>query len=177
MWREAYLCDVVCVTPATRAQAKTDNAEAYDHVNESLVSYGPNTCQQGYVWRDGVRLSMFALPSIAAAGINDRRASSVGCEACRLIQVKAHRRPLCLIVSENEDFMTYDELIELARMCLRQSALAQTEDVARELRRMARECQDKAAKLGNGQLPDIRERRGGDQQPAQQQQQPQTKKG
>jgi len=53
VWREAYPGDVVCVTPATRAKAQADNAAAYDHVNESLVTYGPNTCQNGYVWRDG----------------------------------------------------------------------------------------------------------------------------
>ncbi len=53
VWREAYPGDVVCVTPATRAQAKTDDADAYAHVNEGLVTYGPNTCQGGYVWRDG----------------------------------------------------------------------------------------------------------------------------
>jgi hypothetical protein len=53
VWREAYPGDVVCVTPATRAQAATDDANAYAHVNESLVTYGPNTCQNGYVWRDG----------------------------------------------------------------------------------------------------------------------------
>jgi hypothetical protein len=53
VWREAYPGDVVCVPPATRAQAKADNDAAYAHVNESLVSYGPNTCQNGYVWRDG----------------------------------------------------------------------------------------------------------------------------
>ncbi len=53
VWREAYPGDYVCVTPATRAQAQTDDANAYYHVNESLVTYGPNTCQQGYVWRDG----------------------------------------------------------------------------------------------------------------------------
>jgi hypothetical protein len=52
VWREAYPGDVVCVTPATRAEAKTDNENAYAHVNEGLVTYGPNTCQNGYVWRD-----------------------------------------------------------------------------------------------------------------------------
>lgn len=53
VWREAYPGDVVCVTPATRAQAQSDDAQSYDHVNQTLVTYGPNTCQTGYVWRDG----------------------------------------------------------------------------------------------------------------------------
>jgi hypothetical protein len=52
VWREAYPGDVVCVPPATRSQALADNANAYNHANETLVTYGPNTCQNGFVWRD-----------------------------------------------------------------------------------------------------------------------------
>lgn len=44
------------------------------------------------------------------------------------------------------DMLTYDELVELARICWRQADLTQAEDVARELRHMAREYQQKAAK-------------------------------
>jgi hypothetical protein len=47
----------------------------------------------------------------------------------------------------------YDELVELARLCWRQSYLAQNEDVAREFRKMAREYQEAAAKLDDGELP------------------------
>ncbi|MGH6673304.1 MAG: hypothetical protein ACRECE_04600 [Xanthobacteraceae bacterium] len=49
----------------------------------------------------------------------------------------------------------HGELVKLARMCWRQSRMAQAEDVARELRRMAREYQQEAARLDSGNLPDI----------------------
>ena len=51
--------------------------------------------------------------------------------------------------------LTYSDLVELARMCWRQAHLTQAEDVARELRRMAHEYQQKAAKLDDGKLPDL----------------------
>ena len=50
---------------------------------------------------------------------------------------------------------TYAELVELARMCWRQSRLAHAQDVAHELRRMAHEYQQQAAKLDSGRLPDL----------------------
>jgi hypothetical protein len=46
-------------------------------------------------------------------------------------------------------------LLQLARICSRQASLAQTEDVARTLRRMAREYVQEAAKLDDGKIPDI----------------------
>jgi thiaminase len=49
----------------------------------------------------------------------------------------------------------YYNLVELARICSRQASLAQTEDVARTLRRMAREYVQEAAKLDDGKIPDI----------------------
>jgi hypothetical protein len=49
----------------------------------------------------------------------------------------------------------YDHLVELARICSRQASLAQTEDVARTLRRMAREYVQEAAKLDDGKIPDV----------------------
>jgi hypothetical protein len=49
----------------------------------------------------------------------------------------------------------YYNLLELARICSRQASLAQTEDVARTLRRMAREYVQEAAKLDGGKTPDI----------------------
>jgi hypothetical protein len=50
---------------------------------------------------------------------------------------------------------SYDELVELARICWRQSQVTQAQDVARELHRMAREYQQEAAKLDGGILPDV----------------------
>ena len=49
----------------------------------------------------------------------------------------------------------YDDLVELARICSRQAQTAQTEQVARTLRRMAREYLQEAAKLDDGKVPDI----------------------
>jgi hypothetical protein len=49
----------------------------------------------------------------------------------------------------------YDNLVELARICSRQASLVEREDVARTLRRMAREYAQEAAKLDDGKIPDI----------------------
>jgi hypothetical protein len=49
----------------------------------------------------------------------------------------------------------YDNLVELARICSRQASLADREDVARTLRRMAREYVQEAGKLDDGKIPDI----------------------
>ena len=50
---------------------------------------------------------------------------------------------------------TYAELAELARICWQQARLAQAEDVALALRKMAREYQQQAAELDGGNLPDL----------------------
>lgn len=50
---------------------------------------------------------------------------------------------------------THKDFADLAQMCWRHSHLAQTEGVARELRRMALEYQQAAAKLDSGNLPPI----------------------
>lgn len=49
----------------------------------------------------------------------------------------------------------YYELIELARICSRQAQTTQTDQVARTLRRMAREYVQAAAKLDGGKVPEI----------------------
>jgi hypothetical protein len=51
VWREAGPGDVVCVTPATRSQASSDNAAAGQRVDPN-GAYGPNSCKQGFVWRE-----------------------------------------------------------------------------------------------------------------------------
>ena len=55
---------------------------------------------------------------------------------------------------------TYDDLVALARICMKQSTLASSKTVAAELRRLAQEYQRRAADLDTGILPDI-----GQQQP------------
>ena len=51
----------------------------------------------------------------------------------------------------------YDELVELAKICIEQARSTHKQDVASELRRMAREYQYRAATLDDGKLPDIGE--------------------
>jgi hypothetical protein len=50
VWRDAVAEDRVCVTPATRDQAKRDNAAAGGRWTPG--PYGPETCKDGYVWRE-----------------------------------------------------------------------------------------------------------------------------
>ena len=52
VWREAAPGDHVCVSPATRQQARTENGMAAGRVNRVDHSYGPDTCQGGFVWRE-----------------------------------------------------------------------------------------------------------------------------
>jgi hypothetical protein len=49
----------------------------------------------------------------------------------------------------------YFELVELARICWRNSQTAGTQEAARMLRRMAEEYLQEAAKLDDGKVPDI----------------------
>jgi len=50
---------------------------------------------------------------------------------------------------------TYSEAFELALMSARNARSASTEQVARELWKMAQEYQAEAAKLGKGRVPDL----------------------
>jgi hypothetical protein len=52
VWREAVPGDKVCVSGATRDQARADNAQAAARRNPNGGPYGPDTCIQGYVWRE-----------------------------------------------------------------------------------------------------------------------------
>lgn len=52
VWREAAPTDHVCVTPALRAQAAADNAQAAARRNPAGGPFGPDTCLQGFVWRE-----------------------------------------------------------------------------------------------------------------------------
>lgn len=50
VWRDAFAGDHICVTPASRNQAASDNAAAASRVDPQ-GAWGPNTCVNGYVWR------------------------------------------------------------------------------------------------------------------------------
>lgn len=52
VWRDAQDGDGVCVTPAERAEAKAQNANAANNRRSGGGAYGPNTCRDGYVWRE-----------------------------------------------------------------------------------------------------------------------------
>jgi hypothetical protein len=52
---------------------------------------------------------------------------------------------------------TYEDLVELAKVCLRQARRTKSRNVAAELRRMAKDYQKRAAELDSGKLPDIRD--------------------
>src|SRR5262249_55418615 len=52
VWRDAKDGDAVCVTPAERAEAKAQNANAENNRKVGGGPFGPNTCRDGYVWRE-----------------------------------------------------------------------------------------------------------------------------
>jgi len=52
VWRDAQDGDGVCVTPAERAEARAQNANAANNRRIGGGAYGPNTCRDGYVWRE-----------------------------------------------------------------------------------------------------------------------------
>jgi hypothetical protein len=53
---------------------------------------------------------------------------------------------------------TFADLVQLARICMRQARIARSPEVADALRQMAEEYQDKAANLSDSAAPDIDER-------------------
>jgi len=52
VWREAFQGDRVCVPPATREQAASENRQAAARREPGGGAYGPDTCRPGYVWRE-----------------------------------------------------------------------------------------------------------------------------
>jgi len=54
VWREAIQNDHVCVTPASREEARRDNSLRESRVSRTSHRSGPDTCIPGYVWREVV---------------------------------------------------------------------------------------------------------------------------
>jgi hypothetical protein len=54
--------------------------------------------------------------------------------------------------------LTYNEVIELAKQCALNARLAITKEAAAELWKMAKECQEEAAKLDGGRTANCRRR-------------------
>jgi len=50
---------------------------------------------------------------------------------------------------------TFADLVQLARICMRQARISRTPEVAHAFRQMAEEYQEKAANLNDGDAPDI----------------------
>jgi hypothetical protein len=67
---------------------------------------------------------------------------------------RAHPRVTAWI---EEMLQTYDDLVDLVRICARNAYLANSNDVAATLWKMAVEYRDKAARLDSGKVPDIGE--------------------
>jgi hypothetical protein len=55
------------------------------------------------------------------------------------------------------NMLNYDELVELARICLKQARETKNPNVSSELRHVAKGYQMRAATMKNGRLPDIGE--------------------
>jgi len=53
---------------------------------------------------------------------------------------------------------TFADLVQLARICLRQARISRTPEVAHAFQQMAEEYQEKAANLNDSEAPDIDER-------------------
>lgn len=67
VWREAFQGDMVCVRPQVRAETKHENESGEGRADarnkrpdlkdeakrpDRLLRHGPDTCKQGYVWRE-----------------------------------------------------------------------------------------------------------------------------
>ena len=67
-WRQAIPTDYVCV----RTQTAQDNAAAASRVNPNGGPYGPDTCLNGYVWREAYTGDhVYVLPTTRAEVTND----------------------------------------------------------------------------------------------------------
>jgi hypothetical protein len=56
-----------------------------------------------------------------------------------------------------DDMLSYNELVELARICLKQAGKPRNPLVRAELRQLAKGYQVRAASMDNGRFPDIGE--------------------
>lgn len=90
VWREAAPGDQVCVTPATREQAKRDNAAA-DSRRVPGAEFGPNACVQGFVWRSAFPGDMVC---VTASTRNAAREDNAQADSRRAPSPPVVHRPL-----------------------------------------------------------------------------------
>jgi hypothetical protein len=84
VWREARPGDLVCVTPATRTQTRSDNAAA----GSRWVTgpYGPHTCRAGYVWREAFRGDdVCVTPAVRTQAARDNAAAASRANPARTV--------------------------------------------------------------------------------------------
>ena len=73
VWRDAFAEDHVCVVPATREQARRDNAAARYRVSRN----NPPSCRVGYVWREAKEGDVVCVtPDIRAQTRQDNAAAT-----------------------------------------------------------------------------------------------------
>jgi hypothetical protein len=67
--------DKVCVTPASKTQADSDNAAAASR--KATATYGPDTCVEGYVWRGAYTNDHVCVtPDVHSQALSDNAAAS-----------------------------------------------------------------------------------------------------
>ena len=69
--------DHVCVTPAVRSQTAQENTQAAQNREPNGGPYGPDTCKQGFVWRDAFSGDhVCVIPSIRDEAATDNAAAA-----------------------------------------------------------------------------------------------------
>lgn len=91
VWREASPTDHVCVTRATRDQARIDNGLADQRRSPTGGAYGPDTCLPGFVWRDA-----FPGDHVCVPGATRTQAAADNSQA------SARRDPQCANSAQND---------------------------------------------------------------------------
>jgi hypothetical protein len=77
VWREASPADHVCVTPAVRAEAASDNGQAAARREPGGGAFGPDTCRQGFVWREAFANDHVCVPpATRSAAAADNQAAA-----------------------------------------------------------------------------------------------------
>lgn len=93
VWREAFPGDFVCVTPPVRTETRAENAAANSRFARNAspaappaLPYGPDTCLQGYVWREARASDHVCVPPPARDRVRVENA-----------QAASHRQPLVIV--------------------------------------------------------------------------------
>ena len=89
VWRQAFVNDYVCVTPAIRSQTAVDNNLAASRVNPNGGPYGPKTCLNGYVWRQASPTDyVCVIPATRAQAAEDNSQAANRCASLNIWTTK-----------------------------------------------------------------------------------------